>query len=509
MNENKNLNFKDALKIYWGSGKTPVDNQFSNKFETNILFDYFTFSFPFDYEKDFQHLVSTKGASFNQLDRFCSNYLFLKLENAEERFRGTKKYQFGIKWDVPKEYLIDQNPATSFDYYHVPQQAKEGCFELSGACCRDFERRALLNEFSDDRCWYNLFNYAINHLNGSCSHIDIALDLKNLPIDNPFMWFFTKIWNGEYISPVGTFEIDLKFKDLKDYREFNKSILKCGGENSQVNIEIYDKKLEREKRKYTVDCESWIRIEFKFHGDKADAVINDLLKNWDNKENYILGILKKYLDFKERPLSNNDVYPDKHKRQAWKTSSFWNAVLGEFYKTKITNYFPIESSITKKASHVASDYRKVIASMMLGYNLDTFNLVIKKTALSGINDLTPNDLEVINTHRREMNLPDLTNEELKDYVNRLSAAIFNESDDVVSIDEESGLVTTKQDILNTIEFKGAPEYPADLFEKYEKKKNLNSLIASMKDYFKTHYDDFTEEEVMKFISDVVKAQKGV
>ena len=90
----------------------------------------------------------------------------------------------------------------------------------------------------------------------------------------------------------------------------------------------------------------------------------------------------------------------------------------------------------------------------------------------------------------------------------LNKELEDEAYDPVVINDEGEVVVKKEDFLFELEVKRQQIYPAEEFKKYEKKKNLNSLIACMKEHFKTHYDDFTEE-VIKFIADIVRGQKGI
>lgn len=508
--KNSNFNKKfDGSELGIGAlGKAPITIEVDYKFKSSICVDYLTFSFPFDFTENITNLENAPDVDKR---RFYNILTDLKLEykSGEPSKSGTKGFMYGMTWAVPVQYVGDKNPATRFDYWLRFNNLKIGCFEMSGGCCRDFERRCLAESLDADAQWRNLLDNVYFKYQGSASRIDIAFDFYNIDLEDPFMYFYQKIFNCEFTSPIRSFSPSITFKDDADSRTYKAQIFHIGDSSGSVSAVFYNKKLEQAHQHNYIECKNWLRFEIRFKDKQADNLVAGLLRNWESKDTYLVGILKKYFDFKVRPQKNKDLFVKRNTRYNWKTDPLWDEMTNSIIKKTLINQFESESSIKGKAHYLTNYQKKVLTSLYLANGPTGFKQILKNALAIGCSDLDNNDFNRINYHRDKLSMDDITIEDVNSLIDQLNKELEDERYDPVVINDNGEVVVKKDDFLLGLDAKRQQIYPEEEFKKYEKKKNLNSLIATMKDYFKTHYDDFTEEEVMKFISDVVKAQKGI
>ncbi len=487
-------------------GNASVTIEVDYKFKSSICVDYLTFTFPFDY---IEHISNFENTKEEVKVRFYEilNDLKLDFKSGEPAKCGTKGFMYGMTWAVPIQYVGDKNPSTRFDYWLRFNNLKIGCFELSGGCCRDFERRCSAEELNVDSSWRNLLDNIYFKYHGSASRIDIAFDFYNIDLEDPFMYFYNKILNCEFSSPIRSFSPSITFKDDGDSRSYKAQIFHIGEMTGSVSAVFYNKKLEQAHQNNFVECKNWLRFEIRFKDEKADNLVSGLLKNWESKDIYLVGILKKYFDFKIRPKKNKDVFVKRNTRYNWTTDPIWEEMTNSVFKQTLVNQFERESSIKGKAHYLTNYQKKVLTSLYLANGPVGFKQILKNALAIGCSDLDNNDFSRINYHRDKLSMNAITLQDVDALIDDLNKELEDEAYDPVVINDEGEVVVKKEDFLFGLEAKRQQIYPAEEFKKYEKKKNLNSLISIMKDYFKTEYDNFTEDEVLKFIASVVKGQK--
>lgn len=408
--EAKNLKkFGDSI-CHRGEGNTPIDGEFSHLTHTEYSIDYLTFSFPFEFNQPLASIKLDCPGLKNYL--ILLDALNLRSDLVEDSF-GTKGFSHGYKWPVPVTYCGAKNPCTRFDYFLKQNSMKIGCFELSGACCRDFERRYTeRHNCSDvDAGWYYLFS-SIIACDGAPSRLDVAFDIFNPDSEHQFDYYMRKIIGSEFSSPIGMLEVNTQFDDRLNF--YKKQVLTLGASGSSVRICIYNKKLEQEAQGLTVFNDSWIRIEIRFYDEKAKSVIAELVNNWDDRYKYLVGVLKHYLQLKIRPNSNLNNWNSRKLRQKWKTDPYWESLFEDVDKKKIANIYEKTSTVQAKKSYLYQNYNRFLTILLLALSDKNFNEYQTAIFSKGFEALKPGDIEKINYFRTSNNLKELSMDDILD-----------------------------------------------------------------------------------------------
>ena len=188
--------------------------------------------------------------------------------------------------------------------------------EITGQGLRELEDRG----FTD---YINLFKIVLNDFEGKCTRIDIAIDdLKGDIVNLRWLQYmcdnklYTSSFRNEPI-PHGTHDRGLS--------------LEFGSVNSNLQLLIYDKKLERKYRGDNYEGDFWTRYEMRYRKEKADLCCNYLL---DTKMEDISEFAKEQLfgmlDIKEVNNFN------KNNQFKVKTNKKWKDFLDNVSKSKFT-----------------------------------------------------------------------------------------------------------------------------------------------------------------------------
>lgn len=476
-------NSSEALKIREGGmGNTPLDGvvpAFSHNFETAYTFDYFTFSFPFPFQKPLAGVQPTDPG----LTDFYSllTALHLKYDLIEESCK-TKGFRYGYSWSVPVKYVGMKHPATRFDYYLEPNKKELGCFELSGACCRDFERRYSEQHCTDelDFAWYNLFSTVID-CSGNPTRLDVAFDIFNADPDHRFMYYMDKLIHSEFNSPIGIVHPDYIFDDRLN--TFTKQVVTLGGEKSKVKICIYNKKLEQEAQNLICVYDSWIRIEIRFYNKKAQEIVAGLVSDWENRYEYLVGVLKNYLQLKNRPNQSQSAWISRKVRTKWQPDSYWQSLFMDTDKKKIANLFQKTTSIDAQRAYLMENYNRFLTMLSLAMDPKEMNLYKAHLISKGFENLKPGDLEKINYFRSRNNLRELSEDELLDRLTDVEIDKAKAMEDPSAIKALEHLEVEKADRLKVV------------FSKYKKNKNKNLFFREFMHAVGDDFDEMTDEEL--------------
>ena len=491
-------------------GNTPLSREFNNKFESSICFDYLSFTFPFSFKEHYSSFNTSATPEDKELITMFFNILILKPNEAEILNYGTKGFQYGLKWQVPVQFVGESKPATRLDYWLRLNDLQLGCFELTGACCRDFERRCANKGLDADEVYLKLFDFIFN-CGGSISRIDIAYDFFNVKKEDPFLYFYNKIINCEFNSPIQKINPDFCFCDNGDYRTYTKQVIHLGSINGNVSAEIYNKKLQQEALKKEVDVNSWIRFEIKLKDTKADSIVAHLISCWNNKENYLTEILKYYFNFKVRPKSNNDYFVKNTTRRKWKTDPFWDEITGEnIGRQKIVNMFLKETTITAKAFYIKNEYKKFLATLYYAYGPSGFELILKETIKDGSFDvLEANTLSLINFHRHENKLDQIDDSQILETQDVLKQSLETSKDDIYSVTEDGEIFKTNEDILIPLKIDKSKQKKSALSEinKYKNTKEFRFFISALKKELGTDFDELDPETLIEKINQLIKEAK--
>lgn len=493
-----------------GLGNTGVSREICHLFQSSIVIDYLTFTFPFGFKDIFENF--SRFSETEDRDHFKGLCRFLRLDEKEAEIRhfGHGAYTYGLDWAVPVQYVGESKPVTTFDYWNKRDNAKSARLEMTGNCCRDFERRLHESGVENmDEAWEHLLAYIGDGLGGGVSRIDIAFDFFNVPMDDPFMYFYNKIMNCEFNSPISKINPDYSFDDWGDARTFDVQILKLGGKGSSVQAEMYNKKLQQESRKLNVFVDNWIRFELKFRDERAKSLVYHLLQNWDRKDEYLVSILKLYFNFKERPKCNKDTFVPNSTRRHWKTDPVWEEMVGTLHNQKIENVFKHESTITGQAVYLSGMQAQNIARVYHAYGSNGWQKIFQKILAEGTSKIDASGLALINYHRSIVNSQDeLTEDDLKNFVDDLDAVLDDEEDDSYLVDENGCVMKTYGDLLASIDpGKDRPSTP-DRLRTYEKRKTLYYLIRKLKDEFYSGIDKYSSDQLKDIINSMIDQITG-
>lgn len=467
----------------------------NNSFNTSYSIDYLTFSFPFE----FRYPLDALNANDIQYYRLLNvlNSLYLSKDTAEDTF-SSNGFEFAYKWQVPVEYVGEKKPSTRLSYYLVANDLDIGNIEMSGACCRDLERRYRYKtgDMEVDDLWKELFEKVIN-IKGSFSRIDIAFDLFDVPEEHSFIWFYKKIClERSYSSPIGSIKQKIDCDDRTN--TYNEQTFTIGSDQSLINICIYNKKLEQLQQGKACGHKSWVRIEIRFKKDRANAFIAGLIKNWENKTSYCVGVLKHYLQIKEKPKFYDPMeWVPRKIRKGWPTNEFWQGLFEDTEKLKLVHLEDNTTLIQKKKQYTNSNLSQFITSIRYSMDSNPFKLLIASVCARGISNLKAKDIELINFERRKNNLKPLEKEDIE--------AIQKELDSV-----KTELSKDPNNVIQVGNIDVVPKQLNDLksqIEKYEERKDLDEFLKILKDCLKHDFNNMSQKEIESLISGILKIFK--
>ena len=282
-------------------------------------------------------------------------------------------------------------------------------FEMKGEGCREFER------LRPDLKWKDLFYFLIG-MDAKFKRVDATIDdLKGNEIKIEDV--FNKIKKGFYTS---IFKSKPKyFGTLEDGLTIS-----LGTRQSQVELCIYDKLSQQRSLNKECNEDYWTRYEMRFRGDKANAVIEELLDNYedDTKEIYGLDLasfasksLYRILDIKE----DNNYSLDDQRHVA--TDLRWNKFLNESEKG-------ILPKTTERRSNLDSSYKYIMPKakihLLLWFFLSKCNSEIFEEKLyADLYELAKNTSKAqfnkLNQFLLELGKTKLSKEEYDEGINKL------------------------------------------------------------------------------------------
>lgn len=273
----------------------------------DVKLDYFSFNTPYQY-------ISSEYEQY--LLKPTINALLLNNENCDTKARYSEHQAFTR---IFKKYSDSTNII-------INDSVRENAFlekeyltrvELKGRGCREFEERG--------GNWKDLTNYVISS-NSYLTTLDIAVDDKEgyMTIEQLDKYIRNNWFKSEFKVYKEDSTYNAKIKDKKGWGYF------FGSRNSNVQLRIYDKRLEQLSKgvPIDVDCKHWVRYELRFMHEKAKSIIYELRNNIDNLNVWGAQILKGYLTF----LSPNKQDSNKSR---WKTFKPWENMLANLEKTKV------------------------------------------------------------------------------------------------------------------------------------------------------------------------------
>lgn len=274
---------------------------------------------------------------------------------------------------------------------------------MSGQGCRDYEELNI--------GWYNLF-ILLYDMCISYNRIDIAIDDYT---DKYFTLKKLKYYNSHgLISSKFETSWSMNKKRISTLESLGDT-LQFGSKASLVQITFYDKLLERSSQNYIVNnnIKYWTRCEVRFRHSKAKDIVNLLIRNNNDLNTTVKGVLHDYIRF----LIKSETDSNKNR---WSTTKWWLDYLENIDKLKLSTRNP-ERTITRKKAwidrSVSKSFVQVLTSQMDNIELDNHSSdFIKNLLLNGFDSITDKDIEIINEYRISNKLLPITKEQLYDYI---------------------------------------------------------------------------------------------
>ena len=253
--------------------------------------------------------------------------------------------------------------------------------ELSGQGCRKFE------ELGGD--WIELLEYGL--CNARIKRVDLAYDLFNQFVD--YQLLLDKTFGKEFVSICKGYPIVMVSKDKDSFKSFS---ITFGSRNSNRQLQIYDKKTERESKDYEVsNIESWTRIEARYKNNYAQEILNGILVSLYNKnfDVFVKNMIYSIVDYKDRSFDDSNLSRNE-------TAKFWKKILDVEERVIIKNQFALEKTICKKANWMKRSVSKTLKALYLS-NPSKFYDYINFLLVCDIEKLDNQDLDIINNAKNE------------------------------------------------------------------------------------------------------------
>lgn len=229
--------------------------------EIEIKIDYFSATFPLDVDAGESVLFKV-----HEMVKLISTYLSIQnFEVAKCKYaQNNYNYQFNLG-----EFIILRLDGPMNDCYQ-----KTCHLEMKGEGCRDFEAR------NPHKTWANFILF-MAELNCRFKRIDIAID-DFTGKDVTMGWLVEKVLQKKFYTsvfrnpptPHGTLETGYS--------------IQFGSNDSQIQLVIYDKKLEQMRRKKKCDKTYWVRYEIRFRNLIADKVALALIQAHESEDEFKL-----------------------------------------------------------------------------------------------------------------------------------------------------------------------------------------------------------------------------
>ena len=346
------------------------------------------------------------------LRNFCIDYFSMVInENFSFDSETIKKLFSALKIDKNKYTISSQHNGYKttlcyeefiyISYGGEKTSSNEGetiHLELKGQGCRKFE------ELGGN--WIELLECA--HDFGKMKRIDIAYDDFTGCLD--YEKLIKKTIKREYSSVCKSFPIIMYSKDNKEFKSFS---ITFGSRMSSRQLQIYDKKTERESKHYKImNLKSWTRIEARFKDKFADEI----------KELVLISLYEKNFDIVAKGLIRNIVeYKEKRDEQhagRVKNWDVWDKLLKNSERVDIKCQYDLEKTLVKKANWLKRSVSKTLKTIYLS-NPSNFYDFINYLLSTDLEKLENTDLSVVN-NAKDKYLGNLSYGSIKEMVSFLS-----------------------------------------------------------------------------------------
>lgn len=378
-------------------------------------------------EGEFSDDVDTGVWSLNKIRITLEHWFKIEKFIPEASRKRIKKIGgFGniIEYTPGINFMYD-GPEMNYIYEGKTYSFKTCCIELKGEGCRKVEEFGV--------SLINILSYLLKIPGIHATRVDFAIDLLN---DNTITmdWLKEKIFNK--VSWVGSFREarpvpHYKFRTINQFRtvELIGDGIEFGSKASTSRLNIYDKKLERiENAGFDVTINSWIRFELQCFTEKANNVINMLMKEILHKKfnvfcsELILGSVD--IKINENLYHEREFRPGKTK--TWPTDPKWANFLKATQKIKVKSQAKLEADFIKTRNWFNRSGMSTQVKLDMLYQEDPSTKIESLLRqIEILEDFDDSDLNQFNQYRKKMlkASKDLTYEDITKHIESLKAEV--------------------------------------------------------------------------------------
>lgn len=404
----------------------------------NAGIDYLTITYPFQYNS----YPNDNNKIFELNFLIVTLELILKLDSKKSDHKFNKnsvQYNHKIQYDdgifikyggvgTSKDVIIasdEYNEAITKNYESL-------CLDISGSGCRICDSKNIdFKEIMDTR----------NHYYGKCSRIDLFIDFINYGISIPDLYL--KFKNNEFVSCFKKMNYQGFYNISSENIFIDGEALTFGSRNSNVELQIYNKKLERENNSFNVEVQDWVRFELRFRHDKAEPACKEFLDVMNSKDNIIDYVSKLILGCLELKVPGNDS-----NKSRWEINPLWKNLFGNNKEKIQINQNTLENRLMKKVEWLENSAFKNYTLTRILTKLTNDNFFFDHLFLKGLEKFKMSDLNKLNHEfkRRGLNI-ELSSDDitylLLQYQNKL------EKHEIFNIEEEIFALKLKNNIQDS------------------------------------------------------------
>ena len=253
---------------------------------------------------------------------------------------------------------------------------------LSGYACREIEQELE---------WYKLLDF-VYYESSKISRIDIAFDVFNSQlIDLKKVLWYTKrgLLVAKHKKALNTEELVIDTGKIKGHS------LKIGSSSSETMVMIYDKYQERDSANYVVDkkIKKWTRIELRLRNKTARQFLSAIFNQQLEIPYTALEVINNLISFKDLKVRQTDT-----NRSRWINAPWWNELIGECRKLKLSNK-AIQSTIQRKQKWIEKSVEQTLASVFVSCIDDITPDNAIEFIKNGIDKISNMSLNQINEYR--------------------------------------------------------------------------------------------------------------
>lgn len=234
---------------------------------------------------------------------------------------------------------------------------------MSGQGCRQFETYY-------DMTWEQLF-YRVREVGGHWTRLDLAVDDIRYKDEKPFWTVRQLVRKMKRNECRSKFKSGLRMESLNlGTGESTGDTLYAGSPQSLIKVRMYEKDLERVKKGMQLqeDLTTWNRLELEMRDDRADSVVDMLLKGMEAGE-IALGVLAHYVDFVDRQRDDDN-------KARWPRTAWWEAYLNAAGKLRLARRAP-DRTIDHKRDWIERQTLPTLAQVMFSYGAVDYEDVIQ------------------------------------------------------------------------------------------------------------------------------------